>query len=181
MAKKQDNTGEDQDVQEVDAAPPSGKKSMPILIRKQFVKDISFECPNSPAILDIRGKPEMDVNFNMNAVPMEKSDDEGRFYEVTLGLQAQAKRDGKLGFIAEIEYGMEVKILNGVPENRRHAMLYIEMPRYAFPFVRQILSNLTQMGGFPPLLLTPIDFRSLYLDRFGKEAEMISDAEKETA
>jgi preprotein translocase subunit SecB len=161
------------DVQEVDPTNSQGaKQNTPVLIRKQYLKDVSFECPNSPAILEIRSKPQMEIAFNMNAVPLEKKDDKGDVYEVTIKLEATARRNEDVAFIAEIEYGIEVLIFKNVPENQRHPLLYIEIPRYAFPFVRQFLSQLTQMSGFPPLLLTPIDFRSLYIERFGKEADI---------
>lgn len=169
------NTHNDEpDTQEVDAA-PTRRKTLPIFIQKQYVKDISFESPNAPQILNVRGRPEMEISFNMNAEPIERpenEDDDGDYYEVTVGLEARAKRGEKLAFLTEILYGMQVKINKDMPENKRHAMLYIEVPRYAFPYVRQILTNLTQMGGFPPLLLTPIDFKALYMDRFGQQAEI---------
>lgn len=168
------------DTQEVDAAPTT-RKTLPIFIQKQYVKDISFESPNAPQILNVRGRPEMEISFNMNAEPIERPENEaedGDYYEVTVGLEARAKRNGKLAFLAEILYGVQVKINKGMPENKRHAMLYIEVPRYAFPYVRQILTNLTQMGGFPPLLLTPIDFKALYMDRFSGQAEIQESAEQ---
>lgn len=174
--KEQDDFG----AQEVDTNTGTVPPVNTIMIRKQFVKDISFECPNSPAILEVREKPEMDVNFNMNATPTGTIDNDDLF-EVTFELAAQAKRGGQIAFIAEILYGLEVRIPKTVPEGKKHALLYIEAPRYAFPFVRLILSNTTQMAGFPPLLLTPVDFKYLYMERFGKDAQIIEDQAQESA
>jgi preprotein translocase subunit SecB len=143
------------------------KTSMPVHIRKQYVKDLSFENPNAPGVLESDEPPEMGVRFNMGSNLLDK---DNNIYEVTLGVTAQAKRGQKTAFIAEIEYGMEVQ-LEGVPEEQIHPMLYIEMPRQAFPFVRQIIANLTQMGGYSPLLMRPVDFRALYLQNFGEELE----------
>lgn len=178
MIDNNNSENEEPDTQEVDAA-PTKRKTLPIFIQKQYVKDISFESPNAPHILNIRGRPEMDISFNMNAVPMDRpgnEEDDGDYYEVTVGLEAKARRGEKLAFVVEILYGLQVKIGKNVPEDKRHPMLYIEAPRYAFPFVRQILTNLTQMGGFPPLLLTPIDFKALYMERFVRDAEIDENA-----
>lgn len=171
MTKEKHEKTEELDIQEIDTAPVR-RKTLPLLIQKQYVKDVSFESPNSPEILNITGRPEMDVSFNMNTNPIDMEAEDGTFYEVTLGLEVRARRGEKLAFIAEILYGIQVKILNEIPENKRHPMLYIEVPRYAFPFIRQIMTNLTQMGGFPPLLLAPVDFKALYAENFSQNAQI---------
>lgn len=146
--------------------------SLPVYIRKQYVKDISFENPNAPQILQSAEPPEMGVRFNMGSTLL---DPEKNIYEVTLGITAQARRGDKTAFIAEIEYGMEV-MLENVPEEKIHPLLYIEIPRQAFPFVRQIIANLTQMGGYPPLLMRPVDFHALYIEKFVGHQEDVGDA-----
>jgi preprotein translocase subunit SecB len=80
--------------------------------------------------------------------------------------------------MGELQYGATVSIGEGVPEENHHPLLLIEIPRMIFPYVRQIMSDLTVQGGFPPLLLNPVDFHALYMSRFGAEIEA---AQKEAA
>jgi preprotein translocase subunit SecB len=144
--------------------------NLPIAILAQYIKDLSFENPNAPGTL--RGddaRPVMDANFAMDARKVEW---EGRdfIYEVVLGLQTAARKGDKTAFMCEIQYGILVD-MNGVPEDQHHPMLLIEMPRFAFPFVRQIVASLTQQAGYMPLLLAPADFRSFYMQRFGDKVK----------
>ena len=90
-------------VQEVDPTNTRAKQSTPVLIRKQYIKDVSFECPNSPAILEIRTMPKMEMSFNMNAVPLEKEDEHGTVYETSITLEATARKNDDIAFIVEIE------------------------------------------------------------------------------
>ena len=142
--------------------------NMPVNIMAQYIKDLSFENPHAPDTLASTERPVMDANFSMDArlVPMDGRE---HVYEVVLGLQTAAKKGDKTAFMCEIQYGILVD-MSQVPEDQRHPMLLIEMPRFAFPFVRQIVSNLTQQAGYAPLLLAPADFRSFYMQRFGMGA-----------
>jgi preprotein translocase subunit SecB len=147
------------------------EQKLQLLIRRQYVKDISFENPNVPFILDSQDKPEMSVDFNTVVIKLNEDKPEpGKPipYEVVFAVKAQAKRGGKTAFLAEVEYGVEA-VLVDVPEEQHHPMLYIEVPKHAFPFVRQILSDLVQTGGYPPLLLNPVDFTALYMENFAKD------------
>lgn len=147
--------------------------NMPVKIRRQYVRDLSFENPNAPQILDTAGRPDMDINFSMQARPLE-SKEEGDLFEVVIWIQADAKRGDQVAFIAQVEYGVEV-LLENVPNEVRHPLLYIEIPQYAFPYIRHLVSTLTQGGGYPPLLLAPVDFKAFYMQRFAKELENDSD------
>ncbi len=153
---------------------------MPITILGQYIRDVSFENPNAPTSLQLEdGQPDMDVNIGLDARALPDADN---VFEVLLSARAEAAHGDDLLFICEIQYGMTVKIDKSVPEDRHHPMLFIEIPRQAFPFVRQIVANLVAQGGFPPLYLSPVDFHALYLQRFGDEikanqAKMKVDAE----
>ncbi len=143
-------------------------KGMPLVVHAQYVKDVSFENPNAPhTLIAARGGPEMDVNINIGVKEIndEKLSD---LYEVTLLLAATAKRENQVYFIAEIQYAALVSI-NEVPENQHHPLLFIEVPKLMFPFARQILSDMTATGGYPPLLLNPVDFHAMYVERFADE------------
>jgi len=147
---------------------PTNAQNMPIKILAQYVKDMSFENPNSPDSLKPSTKsPEMDININMDARKLEDEQIDN-LYEVTLRLSATAKNGDKVSFIAEVEYGTTVQLSN-VPEEQHHPLLLIEIPRIAFPFARNIISDMTQQGGYPPLLLNPVDFHHLYMQQFDTE------------
>lgn len=143
----------------------------PFQILAQYVRDLSFENPNATNVL--RGEqdlPEMDIAIGMDARKL--ADTKNRdIYEVVLNVRAEAKREDLSVFVAELQYGMTVLVGEDIPEESHHPFLLIEIPRLAFPFARQILADMTVQGGFPPLLLNPVDFHQLYMQRFGKEIQ----------
>ena len=148
----------DEDLQEI--------SRLPVAIHAQYIKDMSIENPNSPESLRMSGKPSMDVNFSMDARKIEDGEAGSALYEVILGVEVTAKRDDKVAFLVELSYGTLLS-LHGVPEEQTHPLLLIEIPRLSFPFVRQIVADMTQQAGFAPLLLTPVDFRDFYIQRYG--------------
>ncbi|MCB9982886.1 MAG: protein-export chaperone SecB [Rhodospirillales bacterium] len=156
----------DQDA-DVKAGAPA-QQQMPINILAQYVRDLSFENPLAPESLrEGQDAPEMDINIGMDA---RKLDDEKieNLYEVVIGLRAAAMRGEDPVFILELQYGVTVA-LKDIPEENHHPVLLIEIPRLAFPFVRQIVSETTVQGGYPPLNLNPVDFQALYMQRFKDE------------
>ncbi len=168
-------TNADESVPFTDETVQSAQR-LPMMIHAQYVKDVSFENPNAPfTLLLSSGRPEIDVNFSMDARKMDMSKmgaaGEGidNLYEVVLSTTIRAEKQGKAAFIIEIEYGMSVS-LNDIPEERHHSLLLIEMPKYMFPYVRQLVAELSGQGGYSPLMLTPVNFSKFYMDRFGKEA-----------
>ena len=150
--------------------PEGAAQGLPVVVHAQYIRDASFENPNAPGALRIgQQMPQMDVNISMDARKLEGGDTPD-LYEVILRISARAVREEETVFIAEIEHGTVVS-LNDVPEAQHHPLLLIEIPRLAFPFARQILADLTVQGGYPPLLLNPVDFQALYMDRFGADRE----------
>jgi len=159
---------EDTDTKPIEAAPENA--NLPITIMAQYVRDISFENPNAPASLRVGAEsPQMDVNVGMDARKIPDDNIE-HLYETVLSVNAKAMRGDDVVFIAELQYGVTVE-LKDVPEDQHHPLLLIEIPRLAFPYVRQILSDLTTQGGYPPLLLNPVDFQALYMARFKDDIE----------
>jgi len=153
-------------------------QDMPVTIHAQYIRDLSFENPSAPESLrPAANSPEMDINIGMDARKIEDKDIKNLF-EVVLNVRAAALRDKDPIFIAELQYGATVSVGEEVPEDNHHPLLLIEIPRMIFPFVRQIMSDITVQGGYPPLLLNPVDFHSLYMNRFGAE---IQAAQKEAA
>ncbi len=149
------------------AQTPITVQNLPLVVHAQYLKDASFENPGAP--LSLRGNlaPEMNVSINLEAknIPDDKIKS---LFEVTIQLRVRAMRGDHPLFLVDLDYAVAVS-LDQIPENQRHAVLLIEVPKLGFPFVRQILSDMVASGGFPPLMLTPVDFGAMYMERFGKK------------
>ena len=144
-----------------------------LTIVRQYIKDLSFENPGAPASLrPSSASPNLDVNVNVNVKPMSETD-----FEIELKLDATASREGDTLFIAEIAYAGVFRIHN-VPKEHMQPIIMIECPRLLFPFARQILADATRQGGFPPLMIDPVDFAALYRQRI---AQVSAQAAEEAA
>ena len=162
-------TGEHQDTAQI-TKDAGQAQSLPIRVHAQYIKDISFENPKAPdSLRNDQSKPQMDIDIDMNARHMPDNDISA-LYEVLLKLSVRADRQEHTAFIAEIEYGATVE-LGEVEQDQHQPLLLIEVPHLIYPFARQILSQVVQQGGFPPLYLAPIDFRALYLQQFGEDID----------
>lgn len=141
----------------------------PLTVNIQYVKDLSFEVPNAPAIYTtLRAQPNVNINLDVQARRIQDGQD---VFEVTLQIKAEATEPAAANgaepsavFIAELSYA-GVFTLTGVPENTVEPVLLVECPRLLFPYARNILADITRDGGFPPVLLQPIDFVSLWQSR----------------
>ncbi|HSG95627.1 MAG TPA: protein-export chaperone SecB [Afifellaceae bacterium] len=132
----------------------------------QYIKDLSFENPGAPASLrPSSANPNLDVNVNVNARPMSETD-----FEIELKLDATASRESDTLFVAEVAYAGVFRIHN-VPKEHMQPIILIECPRLLFPFARQILADATRQGGFPPLMIDPVDFAALYRHRVAQAAK----------
>ena len=126
-------------------------------VAAQYIKDFSFENPNAPQSLTVGTQPpQIGIQINVNAKPLSDND-----IEVTLKLDGKAETDGKLIFRFELEYAGIFRIQN-VPQESINALVLIECPRLLFPFAREVIATTVRNGGFPPLLLDPVDFVGLY-------------------
>lgn len=150
-------------------------QALPLQVHAQYIRDCSFENPNAPDSLRAgQEQPKTDISVNMDSRPIE-SDKIKHLYEVSLRVMAKASRGSTPVFVAEVEYGTLVS-LGDVPEDKHHPLLLIEVPRLTFPFLRQTLAELTQQGGYPPLVLSPVDFTNLYIQRFS--CDLAKDVKK---
>jgi preprotein translocase subunit SecB len=133
-------------------------------ILAQYTKDLSFENPGAPRSLQARDTaPAININVNVNANPLSDSD-----FDVVLTLNAQAMDGDKVVFAAELVYGGVFRI-TGFPQEHMLPVLFIECPRLLFPFARQIIADVTRNGGFPPLMIDPIDFAQMFSQRIAEE------------
>lgn len=159
MAK--DTTGNSEAV----AADPKGNgESATLNILAQYVKDLSFENPGAPKSLGPREKaPAININVNVNANPIGETE-----FDVILTMNAEAKNGETVVFNIELTYGGVFRIV-GIPQEHMLPVLFIECPRILFPFARQIIAEATRNGGFPPLMIDPIDFSKMFQQRMAEE------------
>jgi preprotein translocase subunit SecB len=151
---------------QVTSPPPQAGAQPAMRILGQYLKDFSFENPNAPQSLTPQQKqPDINISVNVNARNLGPND-----FEVELHLDAKASGDDKTIFAAELLYAGIFR-LEGFPQNLLHAAVLIECPRMLFPFARQIMADATRNGGFPPLMLDPIDFAAMYQQRMRQQAE----------
>ena len=129
----------------------------------QYIKDLSFESPAAPEVLQTPPpNPQLQVTVNVNAA--SKSDED---YEVILNIEVHAKSDTGVIYNVELFYGGMFRLRN-VPQNMLQPVLFIDCPTLLFPFVRRVLADVTRDGGFPPLMLDPIDFGRLYAQNLAR-------------
>jgi preprotein translocase subunit SecB len=140
---------------------PQLQPGMPqIGVLLQYVKDLSFENPHAPrSLAPSTQQPAINVQVNVDAAPMSETD-----YEVTLRIEGKAESQGMLLFGIELVFAGICRVQN-VPADSLQPVVLIECPRLLFPFAREIIATATRNGGFPPLLLNPIDFVALYRQR----------------
>lgn len=145
---------------------PSSQLSMPqIRVMGQYVKDLSFENPGAPASLRTQGNPEINVGIDVKAAAGENDT-----YEVVLDLNAQAKSGDQPIFLAELSYAGLFQLSN-MDKTALEPFLLIECPRILFPFARRVMADATRDGGFPPLMLEPIDFAQLYRSKMAESQQ----------
>ncbi len=143
----------------------NGNVAKPALnVLAQYVKDLSFESPGAPGSLRGRDKaPNIAINVNVNANPISEKE-----FDVNLTLTAKASFEKDVLFNVELIYGGVFRI-EGFPQEHMLPLLFIECPRLLFPFARQIIAEATRNGGFPPLMLDPIDFAQMFQQKMADD------------
>ena len=135
-------------------------------VETQFIKDLSFENPVGPNATEVVTKaPEVNVEVSTNARPLD-----GDRYEVAIMIRGEAKTPETTVFIVELTYAGVLTISNA-PKDAIGPILLIEGARLLFPFARNIVADVSRDGGFPPLLINPIDFAQLYRDQHMTEGQ----------
>ena len=129
----------------------------------QYVKDFSFENPNAPSVYQWQSQPQMDVQFNIGSTAVGQE-----VHEVALKIDISAKANEGTAFQIELVYA-GLFALRNIPQEQLQPFLLAEAPRILFPFARRIISEATTDAGFPPLLLDPIDFAGLYMQRAAQQ------------
>ena len=128
-------------------------------IEKVYIKDLSLEIPNAPQVFMEQNQPELVVRIDSGAAPFGDG-----HYEVTVSATVTARAGERTLFLAEVVQA-GIFGLRNVPEAELGPLLGIACPTILFPYVREAISDLVTRGGFPPVLLSPISFEQLYLQR----------------
>lgn len=147
MADNDTSTGDEQDQQS------AGQN---LVIQKIYVKDISFEAPNTPDIFRVEWNPEVSLELNTNAQRLEEG-----VFEVVLSLTVTVKNADQTAFLTEVQQA-GIFTLSGFDSPTLNAMLGSYCPNILFPYARETVSDTVTRGGFPQLLLTPVNFDALY-------------------
>ena len=146
-------------------APPEAALPPQLNVLAQYTKDLSFENPNAPSSLGPQAQqPAINLQINVNANNVAENE-----YEVALLIEGKAENAGKVLFSFDLTYAGVFRIVN-VPQENLHPMIMIECPRLLFPFAREIIATSVRDGGFPPLMIDPIDFAALYQKRMAENA-----------
>lgn len=146
------------------AAGANGADNQPVAgIISQYIKDLSVENPNAPASFQWQSQPNIDLQFNIGATPVNEE-----VHEVELKINVTAKADEGNIYLIELVYCGLVGMRN-LPDEQAHAFLYAEAPRILFPFARRVIADAVRDAGYQPLMLDPIDFNGLYLQQLQQQ------------
>jgi preprotein translocase subunit SecB len=138
-------------------------------IQKIYLKDVSFESPNSPAVFTGEWKPEVNVQLNTEIKGLDNN-----MHEVTLSVTVTAKQQDKTAFLVEVKQAGLFQ-LAGFEQEQLGGMLGAYCPETLFPYAREAISDLVTKGGFPQLLLSPVNFNALYMQHQQQQAQAATD------
>jgi preprotein translocase subunit SecB len=147
------------------------KEQSQFALQRIYTKDISFEAPNSPAAFTKQWKPEVKLDLNTSGRKVDE-----QHYEVSVKITITAKNDDETAFLVELVQCGLFAVVN-IPEQQLGAMLGAICPNILFPYLRENIDSLVVKGGFPALMLAPINFEALYQ----KRAQEAQAAQKEAA
>ena len=153
------------------AEAPASNPAPQLMVLAQYVKDLSFENPNAPRSLTQQpAQPKINIQINVNAKPLADND-----FEVELKIEGRAEMPTSFLFGFDLLYAGVFRIQN-VPQESMPALIMIECPRLLFPFARAIIADAVRNGGFPPLMIDPVDFVSLYRQRMEQQQPAVPPA-----
>lgn len=136
--------------------PPTQPQSF--VVKGQYIKDLSFENPHAPeSLIATNIRPSIDVNVDLKAQKLQET-----LYEMTLHIAARAIVEGNTMFLVDLSYAGIFQVSN-IPPEHIEPLILVDCPFVLFPFARRVIADVTRDGGFPPLMLDPIDFHALYM------------------
>lgn len=144
---------------------PNGADTSPVAgIISQYVKDLSVENPHAPDSFQWTDAPQIDLQFNIGAKPVNDE-----IHEIELKVNVTAKCENGSAYLIELSY-CGLAGMRNLPDEQMHAFMYAEAPRLMFPFARRVIADATRDAGFQPLMLDPIDFNGLYMQQLQQKA-----------
>ena len=146
-------------------APAENATGPAFTIEKIYVKDVSFESPNSPNIFNENVQPDLQLNLNQKVQRLSDT-----AFEVVLGVTLTCKAGDKTAYVAEVEQAGVFGLI-GLDPQAIDVLLGTQCPNILFPYVRSMVSDLIQAGGFPPFYLQPINFEGLYAETLRQRQE----------
>ena len=148
------------------AANPAAEANQAQLnLQKIYTKDISFEVPNAPKVFQLQGQPAVELNLSQRVNTLAES-----VFEVVLSVTVTCKIDETTAYLAEVHQA-GIFGVTGFDSASQEAVLATYCPNVLFPYVRQVVSDLVQGGGFPPLFLQPINFDAIFAEQQRRRAE----------
>ena len=147
------------------AVAPAEAAGPAFTVEKIYVKDVSFEVPGAPAIFTENVQPELQLNLNQKVQRLSDT-----AFEVVLGVTLTCKAGDKTAYVAEVQQA-GIFGLMGLEAQAVDVLLGTQCPNILFPYVRQLVSDLVQAGGFPPFFLQPINFEALYAESLRQRAQ----------
>lgn len=146
------------------ATAPADATTPAFTVEKIYVKDVSFEVPGAPAIYSENVAPELQLNLNQRVQRLNEN-----AFEVVLAVTLTCKAGDKVAYVAEVQQAGVFGLI-GLDPQAVDGLLGSQCPNILFPYIRQLLSDLIQAGGFPPFFLQPINFDSLYAETLRQRA-----------
>ena len=134
-------------------------------IQRLYVKDISFESPRSPKVFVEEWKPELDLDLNSSNTTLEDDN-----YEVILSGTATVKVGGETAFIAEVKQA-GVFTIKDFDDEQRHQIINSFCSNVLFPYLREVITDIVNRGGFPQLVLAPVNFDALYQEQMSDQKQ----------
>ncbi len=134
-------------------------------IEKIYVKDLSVEVPNAPAIFLERDQPQMEMQINAQSDKIEDG-----IYQCVLSITITAKIKDKIAFLVELQQAGIFRIQH-IPAEAMEPALAVGCPNIIFPYAREAISDAVLKAGFPPLLLQPVNFEVLYMQQQQQQAQ----------
>jgi len=152
------------------AVPAEANNGPAFTVEKIYVKDVSFESPNSPTIFNENVQPDLQLNLNQKVQRLSEN-----AFEVVLGVTLTCKAGDKTAYVAEVEQAGVFGLI-GLEPQAIDVLLGTQCPNILFPYVRSLVSELIQAGGFPPFFLQPINFEGLYAETLRQRQQQADGA-----
>ena len=144
------------------------------MIQRVYIKDLSFETPDTPAVFQQKWEPELSLDLNTQSNVLEEG-----VFEVVLSVTATVKNEGKTAFLVEVKQA-GIFTIQGAPEEQMDHLLGSFCPNILFPYAREAITDCVIKGSFPQLVLAPVNFDALYMQQLEEKQKAAADQEETT-